>query len=101
MAELLWPAAAFYSMSTMRSQLASDALQLSAELEKEDQRAVVNALAEGRSYVLGLASETRYAARRDFAAFQGQMDPRIRAEVGHRLDEVDKRLEELACVNES
>jgi hypothetical protein len=29
------------------------------------------------------------------------MDPRIRAEVGRRLDEVDKRLEELACANES
>jgi hypothetical protein len=99
-AELLWPAAAFYSMSTMRTQLASDALQLSAELEMEDQRSVANALAEGRSYVLGLASETRYAARRDFAAFQGQMDPRVRAEVGRRLDEVDKRLEELTCANE-
>ena len=100
-AELLWPAAAFYSMSTMRSQLASDALELSAELEKEDRRALANALAEGRSYVLGLASETRYAARRDFATLKEQMDGRISAEVERRLDEVDKRLEELSCANES
>jgi len=100
-AELLWPAAAFYSMVTMRSQLESEARQLSAELENNDQGIVANAFIEGRSYVLGLVSETRYAAHREFAAVKGQLDERISAEVARRLDEVDTRLEELSCANES
>lgn len=100
-AELLWPAAAFYSMVTMRSQLESEARRLSAELENNDQGIAANAFIEGRSYVLGLVSETRYAAHREFAAVRGQLDERISAEVARRLDEVDKRLEELSCANES
>jgi hypothetical protein len=100
-AELLWPAAAFYSMSTMRSQLESEAERLSAEFENNDKAIVANAFAEGRSYVLGLASETRYEAHRDFAAVRGQLDKRISAEVERRLNEIDKRLEEFSCANES
>ncbi len=100
-AELLWPAAAFYSMATMRSQLESETKRLSAELEEDDKSIVANAFAEGRSYVLGLVSETRYAARREFAAVGAQLDERISAEAARRLDEVDKRLEELSCANES
>jgi hypothetical protein len=100
-AELLWPAAAFYSMATMRSQLESETKRLSAELEEGDKSIVANAFAEGRSYVLGLVSETRYAARREFAAVGAQLDERISAEAARRLDEVDKRLEELSCANES
>jgi hypothetical protein len=100
-AELLWPTAAFYSTVTMRSQLESEAKRLSAELEKDDRAIIANAFAEGRSYVLGLVSETRYAARRDFAAAGEQLDERISAEITRRLDEVDKRLEELSCASES
>jgi hypothetical protein len=100
-AELLWPAAAFYSMATMRSQLELEAKQLSAELADSDVAIVANAFAEGRSYVLGLVSETRYAAHRDLAAVWEQLDERLRAEAARRLNEVDKRLEELTCANES
>jgi hypothetical protein len=88
-------------MVTMRSQLESEARRLSAELENNDQGIAANAFIEGRSYVLGLVSETRYAAHREFAAVRGQLDERISAEVARRLDEVDKRLEELSCANES
>jgi hypothetical protein len=101
LAELLWPAAAFYSMSTVRSQLAADATRLGNDLEAEAQFTLANAFAEGRSYVLGLASETRYAAYRDFAAAKGHLDPRLGAEVERRLHEVDNRLEELTCASES
>jgi hypothetical protein len=100
-AELLWPTAAFYSMSTMRSQLESEAERLGAVSESNDKAIVANAFAEGRSYVLGLASETRYAAHRDFAAVKGQLDKRISAEVERRLNEIDKRLEEFTCASES
>ena len=99
-AELLWPAAAFYSMSTVRSQLAVDAKWLDDDLEAAAQGTLDNAFAEGRSYVLGLASETRYGAHRDFAVAREHLDERLSAEVERRLDEVDKRLEELACANE-
>ena len=97
----LWPAAAFYSMSTVRTQLESDTSRLNAELEKEDLAVLANAYAEGRSYVLGLVSETRYSARRSFTAVRGQLDERICAEVERRLDEVDERLGELQCARES
>jgi hypothetical protein len=100
-AELLWPAAAFYSISTLRTQLELDAKQLNAELEEQDQGVLTNAFAEGRSYVLGLASETRYAARRDFTAAREHLDERVSVEVERRLNEVDKRLEELSCANGS
>jgi hypothetical protein len=100
-AELLWPAAAFYSMATMRSQLESDARQLNAQLEESDKVVVANAFAEGRSYVLGLVSETRYSAHREFAAVREQLDQRLSAEAARRLNEVDQRLEELSCASES
>jgi hypothetical protein len=99
-AEVLWPAAAFYSMSTVRTQFELEAGRLTAELEKEDQVALDEAFVEGRSYVLGLASETRHAARQEFAVAEG-LDERIGAEVERRLDEVDQRLEELSCKSES
>jgi hypothetical protein len=100
-AELLWPAAAFYSVATMRSQLESETTRLSDELEESDMATMANAFAEGRSYVLGLVSETRYAARRSFVAVRNELDERIADEVARRLDEVDKRLEELSCANVS
>lgn len=99
--ELLWAAAAFYSMSAVRPQLAADASWLRAELEVADQHVLTNAFAEGRSYVLGLVSETRNAAWREFAAIHRKLDARMRAEVERRLNEVDTRLEELSCATES
>jgi hypothetical protein len=99
--ELLWPSAAFYSMLTMRSQLEGEAKQRSTKLELDDRATIANAFAEGRSYVLGLVSKTRYEARRDLAAVRDRLDKRINDEVTRRLDEVDKRLEELSCANES
>jgi hypothetical protein len=51
LAELLWPAAASHSMSTVRSQLAADATRLADDLEAEAQFSLANAFAEGRSYV--------------------------------------------------
>jgi hypothetical protein len=100
-AELLWPAAASFSMSAIRTQLAVDATTLKDALEDAAEDTLANAFADGRSYVLGLASETRYAAHRDFAAVRDQLDERISVEVERRLHEVDKQLEELTCASES
>jgi hypothetical protein len=88
-------------MSTLRTQLAVDAAELSADLEAASEGTLDNAFANGRSYVLGLASDTRYAAHRDFAAVRNQLDERISAEIERRLHEVDTQLEELTCASES
>jgi len=100
-AELLWPAAAFFSMMTLRSQLDVEAVERGQKLELAAQTSLASAFSEGRSFVLELASATRYAAHRDFEGVRDQLDPRISAEIQRRLTEVDKRLKELQCVNVS
>ena len=101
LAELVWPAAAYFSTATMRSQLQADAKRLSNDVRENDTNVLTRAFADGRSFVLELASAARYEAHRDFAAVGPQLDERINAEVRRRLDEVDKRLEELSCASES
>ena len=94
-AEFMWPAAAFVSMSTMRSQLESEADQLTSELDESDGPALNAAFLAGRSYVFELVTSTADAARKEFVSVESELDERISKEVRRRLDEVDERLNGL------
>lgn len=99
--QLLWPVAAVVSAIGVDQSLRDDAEAEAVELRLADRRHIDGAYRDGRSSVIELVTEARFAAWRLLDSGGATVPDSLRAEAVRRLGEVDRRLEALQCVEGS
>lgn len=99
--QLLWPVAAVASAIGVDRSLRDDAVAEADDLRRADRQHIDGAFRDGRSSVIELVTEARFAAWRLLGSPGVTVPDSVRAEAQRRLHEVDRRLEALQCAEGS
>jgi hypothetical protein len=97
--EMMWPVSAMLAMVGMRTALEHEADVLQAQLETANYERATASFRAGRASVLAMVAAACSASRRRFDEVSKDLADDVRAVVGHRLDDLDKRLEDLSWQN--
>lgn len=93
--ELLWPLSALISMASVDATFVAEERRLRSRTDAGDEASIAEAFDKGRSTVIDLATAGYQRTSEEFARVRGDLEPDLVAEIGRRLDEVAKRLENL------
>ena len=92
--ELLLIAAATFTGAGLRRSLDRSVTSIRSSLAEQWGGVLEQSFADGRSFVIRLVAEARYALQRQLVR-SADIDPRLAGEAQRRLDDVDRRLSEL------
>jgi hypothetical protein len=95
--ELLWVGAAFASTRPVGKMFKRESETFHLEMSGELEGAAQSAFEEGRSFVITLVSEARYALHRSLLVVRKDLDPSLSDEIDRRLHTIDAQIEDLSC----
>jgi hypothetical protein len=98
--EAIWPLSALIASLDIGRAVDGDAFELQSKLDESSEVAIIRAFEEGRQSVVSMVREGRNSTWQHLST-AGGMPEGLRIEVLKRLEEIDQRLEKLACQNGS